>query len=68
MIHQHIVEAGRRSACNTTTALTNQIEETIQMADVETNIRTLHPASAIAPIRPLDEAAALDWLRAQPGG
>lgn len=38
------------------------------MADVETNIRTLHPASAIAPIRPLDEAAALDWLRAQPGG
>ena len=22
----------------------------------------------IAPIRPLDEAAALDWLRSQPGG
>jgi len=38
------------------------------MADIETNIRTLHSASTIAPIRPLDEASALDWLRSQPGG
>ena len=28
----------------------------------------MHDASTITPIRPLDEAAALDWLRSQPGG
>jgi MarR family protein len=29
---------------------------------------TTKPMAEIAPIRPLDEAAALDWLRSQPGG
>jgi hypothetical protein len=60
--------SGPTKCWHTTPVLTNQIEETIQMADIETNIRILHPASTIAPIRPFDEADAPDWLRAQPGG